>query len=283
MTTMTQPGIRPQHRTIDGLKIRFAESGRHRGRPQALLLSPWPESLYAFEPTWERLAASADLLAVDLPGFGQSEYRETLMSPSAMGGFILTLADAFELERPHVLGPDIGTNASLFAAAAAPGRFASLVVGSGGAAFPLQLDGVLKEWVEAPDLAPYRAIDGRHIVDIAIGTLERYVPTPAARADYQASYAGERFAESMRYVQAYPTDLARLGDLLAGVQTPVQIIAGRHDPVVPMVNAEYLQRKLPHAALAVVEAGHFTWEDAADDYASIVTRWWGGEYVRLHG
>lgn len=281
MTTMTQPGIRPQQRTIDGLTIRFAESGRRPGRPQALLLSPWPESLYAFEPTWDRLTASADLLAVDLPGFGRSEYRESLMSPSAMGRFLLTIADAFELERPHVVAPDIGTNASLFAAAAAPERFESIVVGSGGAAYPLQLDGVLKEWVEAPDLAPYRAIDGRHIVDIAIGTLENYVPSPAARADYQASYAGERFAESMRYVQAYPTDLARLGELLAGVRTPVQIIAGQRDSVVPIANAEYLQRKLPHAALAVLDAGHFTWEDAANEYAAIVTRFWDGEYLRL--
>jgi hypothetical protein len=29
----------------------------------------------------------------------------------------------------------------------------------------------------------------------------------------------------------------------------------------------------------IIEAGHFTWEDAADDYAALVTRWRGGGYA----
>ena len=49
-------------------------------------------------------------------------------------------------------GPDTGTAAALFAAAAHPGRLRSLVVGSGAAAVPLQLGGLLKDWVETPDL-----------------------------------------------------------------------------------------------------------------------------------
>jgi len=26
----------------------------------------------------------------------------------------------------------------------------------------------------------------------------------------------------------------------------------------------------------IIEAGHFTWDDAADEYAALVTSWWGG-------
>ena len=74
-----------------------------------------------------------------------------------MGEFIARLADACGLENPHVVGPDIGTGAALFAAGLYPDRFRSLVVGSGGAAVPLQLGSVLKDWVEAPDLERYRS------------------------------------------------------------------------------------------------------------------------------
>src|SRR3981189_1595064 len=137
--------IQTQFRTIDGLSIRFAESGDRDDH--ALLLSPWPESVFAFEPTWARLAEHTRLVAVDLPGFGHSQRRDALLSPRAMGEFVIRIADAFELEHPHVVGPDIGTAASLFAAAVSPGRFRSLVVGSGGSAVPLQLGGVLKDWV----------------------------------------------------------------------------------------------------------------------------------------
>ena len=31
--------------------------------------------------------------------------------------------------------------------------------------------------------------------------------------------------------------------------------------------------------LVVIDAGHFTWEDAADEYAALVTSWWGGGYA----
>ena len=268
MTVMTKHGIHPQSRTIDGVSIRFAES-ELRG-DHALLLSPWPESLYAFEPTWSRLAEHAHLVAIDLPGCGRSERRNELMSPRAMGEFLVRVADAFGLESPHVVGPDVGTAAALFAAALHPRRLRSLVVGTGATAVPLQVGDPLKEWVEAPDLEPYRRIDGREVVARAMDTLERYKLTAAAREDYLLSYEGERFAESMRYVQTYPTDLPVLRDLLPTIQTPVQIIAGRQDPVVPLVNAEFLHERLPASRLAVIDAGHFVWEEAPTEYAAII-------------
>jgi pimeloyl-ACP methyl ester carboxylesterase len=277
MTTLSQ-SIQPQVRTIDGLSIRYAESEPRDDH--ALLLSPWPESIYCYEPTWNRLAEHTHLVAIDLPGFGQSERRNSLMSPRAMGEFVVRVADAFSLEQPHVVGPDVGTGASLFAAALYPGRLRSLAVGTGGAAFPLQLGGVLKEWVEAPSLEPYRKIDGRQIVTAAIGTLERYRPTDAARQDYLSSYEGERFAESMRYVRTYPEQLPVLRDLLPTIETPVLIINGARDPVVPPVNAEYLHERLPKSKLDIIDAGHFVWEDAADTYAALVTGWWAGGYAK---
>ncbi|MFD3524583.1 alpha/beta fold hydrolase [Streptomyces sp. NPDC058653] len=277
----SEPNIvmRPQVRTIGGLSVRFAESGKRRGtQPDAVLLSPWPESLFAFNPIWNRLAEHAHLLAIDLPGFGRSERRDELLSPRAMGEFIISVADAFGLENPHLVGPDIGTSASLFAAASQPGRLRSLVVGSGGAAVPLRLESVLKEWVEAPDLEPYRGIDGRHIVGAAMEFTEGYSMPAEIREDYLASYEGERFAESMRYVRRYPQELPILGELLPSIQTPVRIISGSKDVVVPAENPEFLQARLPRSRSDFIDVGHFVWEEAPDGYAALITEWWGGEY-----
>jgi pimeloyl-ACP methyl ester carboxylesterase len=277
VSTWLNGSIQPRFRTIDGLSIRYAESEARDDH--ALLLSPWPESLHAFEPTWLRLAEQAHLVAIDLPGFGHSQRRDALMSPRAMGEFVVCVADAFGLENPHVVGPDVGTGASLFAAAMYPGRLRSLVVGSGGAAFPLQLGGVLRDWVEVPDLNGYRSADPRQIVAGALTDIERYELPDHVREDYLSSYEGDRFVESMRYVRSYPTELPVLRDLLPEIQTPVQIIAGRRDPAVPPVNAEFLHDRLPNSKLDIVDAGHFTWEDDADEYAALVTSWWGGGYA----
>jgi pimeloyl-ACP methyl ester carboxylesterase len=277
VTTWLSASIQMQFRVIDGLSVRYAES--EDGRDHALLLSPWPESLLAFERMWPRLAEHAHLVAIDLPGFGHSERSDALLSPRAMGDFVIRVADAFELENPHVVGPDIGTAAALFAAARHPGRLRSLAVGSGGTAVPLQLGSLLKDWVEASDLHGFRAADPRQIVASALTGIERYVLPDPVREDYLSSYDGDRFVESMRYVRTYPAELPLLRDLLPQVQTPVQIIAGRRDRAVPPVNAEFLHDRLPHSRLDMIDAGHFTWEDGADEYAALVTTWWRGGYA----
>jgi pimeloyl-ACP methyl ester carboxylesterase len=259
-------------RIIHGLTVRFAAS-EHRS-DQALLLSPWPESLLAFEPVWWRLAKQARLVAVDLPGFGHSQRSEPLQSPRAMGEFIVAAADAFGLEHPHVVAPGTATPAALFAAARHPGRLRSLVVGSSAAAVPLRLGGMVKEIIEAPGLDGVVGVDSRQLVNAALSGISRYALPEFVRNDYLASYQGNRFAESVRYLRAYPAELPVLAGLLPQIGTPVQIIAGVGDTVVPPANARFLHERLPRCELNVIDAGHFTWEDAAAEYADLVSRWW---------
>ena len=64
MTATRSGAIQTQYRTIDGLNVRFAESDARD--EDALLLSPWPESLFAFDQMWDRLAEHTHLVAVDL-------------------------------------------------------------------------------------------------------------------------------------------------------------------------------------------------------------------------
>jgi pimeloyl-ACP methyl ester carboxylesterase len=67
MSTSQSTSIRPQFQTIDGLRVRYADSGGSQERT-ILLTSPWPESIYAFARMWAELAEHARLYAVDLPG-----------------------------------------------------------------------------------------------------------------------------------------------------------------------------------------------------------------------
>jgi pimeloyl-ACP methyl ester carboxylesterase len=274
--------ISPQVRSVDGLRIRYAETASSDG-PTLLLLNPWPESLYAWEALWLRLSAHARLVAVDLPGFGQSQAREDLFSPHAMGEFVVRLIDEWELGQPHVFGPDVGTGATLFAAALSPASLTSAVIGGGASAYPLEVTGQLKEMIEAPDLEELRTVDGRDVVANAMSLFESYERSDTAREDYLDSYAGTRFAESARYVRSYPTDLAALRDLLPEIQTPVQIIAGKRDALVPPANAEYLHERLPHSKLALLDTGHFAWEDAAEEWGSIAIDWIQGAYQLASG
>ena len=268
MSTSLTASIEPRFRTIDGVRVRYADSGGAQ-EPVALLTSPWPESLYAFAPMWTTLAEHARLFAVDLPGFGASERREDLLSPRSMGGFLARLIAEADLGTPHIVAPDVGTSAALFAAAAHPERIAGIVVGTGGAAVPIDLGEPLRSWVLDPDIDKYRRMDPRAIVDTAVSTIAGGIPDDI-RDDYRASYAGDRFAESMRYVRRYPEELPALAELLPQIAAPVTIINGRHDRVVPLVNAEFLDERLPSSRLAIIDAGHFVWEEAPAEYAAII-------------
>lgn len=266
MPTTATPQVR--FRIVDGVRIRYADS-RSSQKPAVVLTSPWPESVYAFAPIWASLSGHARLFAVDLPGFGASERREDLLSPRAMGTFLAQLIAEADLGTAHLVAPDVGTSAALFAAAAHPERIASAIVGSGGTAVPIQLGEPLASWVLDPDLDKYRRMDPRVIVGATLDTIAGGIPDDI-RADYLACYDGDRFAESMRYARRYPEELPVLAGLLPQIRTPVTIINGRHDRVVPLSNAEFLDQRLPASRLVIIDAGHFAWEETPTQYASII-------------
>jgi pimeloyl-ACP methyl ester carboxylesterase len=186
-----------------------------------------------------------------------------------MGEFLAALVAEAGLGAPHIVAPDVGTSAALFAAAAHPERFASVIVGTGGAAVPLDLGEPLRSWVLDPDLDKYRRMDPRAIVTAAADTIAGGLPDEI-RADYLDCYDGDRFVESMRYVRRYPAELPVLADLLPRITVPVTIVNGRYDRVVPVANAEFLHARLPDSRMVIIDAGHFVWEEAPEEYAAAV-------------
>ena len=266
------------YRTVDGLQIRYADSDGSASQ-QLVLTSPWPESLHAFDRMWPRLSGIARLLAIDLPGFGRSERRTDLLSPVTMSEFLIRILDEWNIRDPHLICPDVGTPAALFAAAGHPGRIRSLVVGGAGTAYPLEVDGALKQIIEAPDIDAFRSQDPRALIQGLLAPLGPAVPADDIVADYVESNTGDRFAESARYVRSYPEQLPQLAGLLPQIFTPVQIIAGGRDPIVPVANAEFLHARLPNSRLDVLDAGHLAWEEAPGEYGAIVAAWINGGYL----
>lgn len=269
----------PDVMTVDGLRIRYASQLKDSAQA-VVLFSPWPESLYAFLPLWQGLARDFSLVAVDLPGFGQSDGRPDLMSPHAMGEFIVRIVERVGLAQPHAIGPDIGTSALLFAAANHPGVFRSLLIGSGASTFPLRIGGTLKAVIEAETIAPFRQTDPADTIRGSIATIRNYTVPEFVRDDYIQSYSGDRLFDSMAYVRSYPTDLAVLSARLPSIATPVQIIAGRRDPVVPVEDAEALHEALAHSRLDILECGHFAWEEDAANYGRIASAWMNGAFLK---
>jgi len=280
MTTNGASSITTYFRVCDGVRVRFADS-KADADTTVLLLSPWPESLWAFRRIWDRVAELGRVVAIDLPGFGHSDGRPELIAPDSSGAFLARLIDEWGLGAPHIVGPDVGTAAALFLAARAPDRVTSLTVGGGAVRFPIEAGGALKNVIEAPSLDLVRELDARTNIGAAVETAAASATEPEVHEDYVSAYDLGRFAESARFVRHYPERNPALRDLIPSIMTPIQVVAGRNDDLVPWSNNEYLHDLLPNSEIHRLDAGHFAWEQAAEDYGRLVADWVSGGYRRV--
>jgi pimeloyl-ACP methyl ester carboxylesterase len=277
---MSATPITTYFRVCDGVRVRFADTKADAAETTVLLLAPWPETLFAYRRIWDRIADVARVVAIDLPGFGHSDGRPELIAPDASGAFLGRLIDEWGLGAPHVVGPDVGTAAALFLAARSPDRVTSLTVGGGAVAFPIEAGGTLKNVIEAPSLDAVRELDARTAIGQAVEAGAPSGSEPEVHEDYVSAYDLGRFAESARFVRHYPEQNPVLRELLPSIATPTLIVAGRDDPIVPWSNNEYLHELLPASELHPLDAGHYAWEQAPEEYGRLVVDWVDGGYRR---
>src|SRR5262245_50909122 len=280
MSSEAGSAITTYFRVCDGVRVRFADN-RADSDSTVLLLAPWPESLWAFRRIWHRVASVGRVVVIDMPGFGHSDGRPELIAPDASGAFLALLIDEWGLGAPHVVGPDVGTAAALFLAARGPEQVTSLTVGGGAVLYPIEAGGALKDIIEAPSLDVVRGLDARTTIGHAVEAGAPSDSEPDVHEDYVSAYDLGRFAESARFVRSYPEQNPVLRDLLPTITTPTQIVAGRHDDLVPWSNNQYLGAVLPNSEMHPLEAGHYAWEQAPEEYGRLVADWVSGGYRRV--
>ena len=254
---------------VDGLRIRHADSGTADG-PVILFTSPWPESRFAFRRVWPSLARTGRLVAVDLPGFGHSEGRPEVLTPSTMADFLGRFIAELGLGTPHLVAPDVGASAALFLAGQRPDAVRSLVAGGGGVAVPLEVTGTLADIIAAPGIDAFEGLDVRATIGATVEPAAPRGQEPEVWEDYVSAYENGRFAESTRYVRSYPEQLPVLRDLLPAIRVPVRIFAAADDPLVPVANGTYLAERIPGSELTILPAAHFAWEEVPDQFAAII-------------
>src|SRR5688572_28582467 len=114
--------------TIGGLRVFHHRTGR--GRP-LLLVHGYTMSHYAWRRVIPALADEHDVIAVDLPGFGESDRPDPTEYRYDAAGFMETLLavlDSLRIERATFVGHSMGGAASLYTAARRPERVERLVL-----------------------------------------------------------------------------------------------------------------------------------------------------------
>ena len=267
-----------EHITVDGLQIRVARTGRNDGLP-ILMLSPWPESMFAFRDVLPSIQDLGPIVIVDLPGFGRSQGRLDLMAPKAQAEFIIKLAVHLGLSRVHAIAPDIGTPTILYAALQQPNLFESIVVGAG--ATQVDLTGeLLRGMIDSP-VGFYGEMDGGDVVLQILGAFLKPAAPEAVLEDYRLAAAGCRLEDQVNFVRAYKDQLPALMDQVRTIDVPVMVLCGKTDPFVPPSDGELLSGKLRHSAYTALDGGHFVWEQCPEAYGAHLRKWIDGAH-KLH-
>ncbi len=261
-----------ERRTIDGIDLRVARVARGH-RPTVVLTNAFPQSIRCWESLWDRLAEHADLLAVDLAGFGRSTGSREVMRPSAQAELLVQLMIELGIDEAFVVGPDVGAPVALSLAAAHPDRVVGLNIYDGPGTWPTDFDPALRaatrsrlvRWLGVR--APMRQRLMRQ--NFAVATRDGYhhfTPSHDAIEEYRAiCFDVDQHRNAFDFLGSYAVELPRIEAELSTLAVPVLITWGAHDRFVRPTNAHRLHELIPNSELTVFDdAGHFSHEDADD-------------------
>jgi pimeloyl-ACP methyl ester carboxylesterase len=114
---------------IDGFSLAYE---RHGAGPPVVLLHGWPGSRRDYRELVPRLQADADLVVPDLRGFGDSDRHADRPAADyaapAQAASVLGLVDELGLERPILVGYDVGSRVAQTIAQRAPEKPAGRVL-----------------------------------------------------------------------------------------------------------------------------------------------------------
>ena len=112
-----------------------------------VFLSTLPLTIVAYSPIWNELKKDYNLYAYDLPGFGASETSPEFMTFNFQGKFLDSFLKHFNIEKNHIVAPDVGMASALSYVINYDTKVKSLMIGDGPGALPAIEPSVMRKIV----------------------------------------------------------------------------------------------------------------------------------------
>jgi pimeloyl-ACP methyl ester carboxylesterase len=229
--------------------LRVVRGGRGTA---VVMLHGYGESLMSWRGVFDRVAAVADAIALDLPGFGLSDKPATGYHNDRMAAAVLGVMDSLGVPDAVLVGHSMGGAVALRVALRAPQRVRGLVllapaVSASGWNLPIPSDSArTSDWLRRA-VAGYETMrprfTGPHDPSWLAETDSALAYTPAADPAYGAALRAVLREFDFDYLT--PTQAARL-------RMPTLLIWGEFDHTVPLAVGRALAATMPSARLEVL-------------------------------
>lgn len=256
---VTGPGRMRFHRVRTPLgALSAVEAGEG---PPVVLLHGLGGTKLSFLPTIAALGDRFRMVALDMPGFGDSDKPLGSYDPPFMARRIIAALDELGLERTNLLGHSLGGRIALEVGFEAPERIDRLVLMTPSLAWLRE-----RRWASwlrlvRPELGLLQPAP-RAVVDPVIRRI-----IPGAHRDGWAAVAADEFLRGYTtprgrvafYAAArniYLEDPERFWSRLCELQPRSLFLWGRRDPLVPAAFMRHVEKALPRARHVELECGH---------------------------
>ncbi|MGH2746607.1 MAG: alpha/beta fold hydrolase [Actinomycetota bacterium] len=231
------------------------------GHP-VVVLHGWGGRIESMAPVVSCLTSQFRVVALDLPGFGESPVPDGAWGSPDYAEFVRDVLALLDIERAHFVGHSFGAKTAICVAATHGSLVDKLIlVGSPGIRRAPSMKVRLKRLASrvgraAGALGP----PGRALRGALYGRL--------ASQDY-------RDAGPLRpvLVTVVNEDLA---PMMSRIHSPTLLVWGTEDDAVPVAQARAMERIIPDAGLVLFEgAGHFAYLDEPDRFCRVMRHFFG--------
>jgi 3-oxoadipate enol-lactonase len=248
---------------LDGTTLRVRCDGEP-GRPTVVLSNSLGTDLSMWDAQAAVLATRFHVVRYDTRGHGGSGAPAGPYTIELLGRDVLALLDHLDIERAHLVGLSMGGVIGQWLGAHAPGRLHKLVLANTAARI-----GTQEAW-----RARAAAVRAEGVNEIAAAAPGRwFTPEFTARQPVIVglmqktlrSLAPEGYAACCEALA-----LADLGADIGRIEAPTLVIAGIHDPVTTVTDAQALAGAIPGAAVAMLPASHLSNIEVPDRFSELV-------------
>jgi pimeloyl-ACP methyl ester carboxylesterase len=225
--------------------------------PPVLVLHGWGASIDAVASIVDGLAGRLDVVAVDLPGFGESDEPAESWDVHAYVRFVLALADELGLERFSLVGHSHGGRIGIVLAATHPDRLARMVLTNAAGIKPKRKPSYYSRVAVAKAGRVVGAVGGapgRRLQD----RMRRRV----ASQDWLE--ASEAMRGTFRLLIAED-----ISPHLPKVHASTLLLWGTRDEDTPLWMGRRMEAEIPDAALVELDGGHFAYAERAAEFNRI--------------
>jgi len=239
----------------NGKRLRIARVGQG---PPIVFLHGYPENLQIWSCVAPLLADRFEVIAFDWPGMGYSEEWPGGATPQLMANRLLAILDELELQRPTIVGLDMGGQPALAFAAMYPDRVDRLVVMNS-----LVFGDEQTSWeIRLLRKFGFNRFALRMLPRIIFHRAERTFLTSGEhideflRNDFRTAFSSaavRRFISKM--CAGYQGTLNQLPALYKAIRCPTLILWAEFDKHFPVVQATRLHRTITGSTLKIIPGG----------------------------